>query len=123
MTENLHAQHEEIDELCDRLAHTPSDTLLDELAEKLAHHLDVEQELLFPVISHDLSPEVMSELLAEHVTIKRLLSQLVWNGAEDDEMPELLDRLRFLLAGHAAWQEDQPFADSVLLEYVERAHT
>ena len=126
MTENLHAQHEEIDELCDRLAHMPSDALLDELAEKLAHHLDIEQELLFPVISHQLSPEVMSELLAEHVAIKRLLSQLVWIGAEDDEMPELLDRLRGLLAGHAAWQEDQPFAcgiDSVLVEHVERAHT
>src|SRR5215510_5677218 len=102
MTENLHAQHEEIDELCDRLAHTPSDTLLDELAQKLAHHLDVEQELLFPVISHDVSPEVMTELLAEHVAIKRLLSLLVWNGADDDAMSDHLDRLRDLLAGHAA---------------------
>jgi hypothetical protein len=126
MTEDLHAQHEEIDGLCERLAHTPSDTLLDELAAKLAHHLDVEQELLFPVISHTLSPEVMTELLAEHVAIKRVLGKLLWLGVHDDDMTGLLDRLRELLAGHAAWQEDQPFAcavDSVLVEHVERAHT
>lgn len=126
MTEDLHAQHEEIDRLCDRLARTPSDALLDELAEKLAHHLDIEQELLFPVIAHDLPAEVMSELLAEHVAIKRVLSQLVWVGPDDDDTADLLDRLRFLLSGHAAWQEDQPFAcavDSVLLEHVKRTYS
>ena len=107
--ELLTAQHEELDDLCDRIARTRDAAAFDLLAEKLPHHLAVEQELFYPVIGAQLSRAVMDELLAEHVAIKHVLSKLVWLGVEDSEFDELFERLRGLLVGHSAWQEDQLF--------------
>lgn len=107
--ELLTAQHEELDDLCDRIARTRDAAAFDLLAEKLPHHLAVEQELFYPVIGTQLSRAVMDELLAEHVAIKHVLSKLVWLGVEDSEFNELFERLHSLLVGHSAWQEDQLF--------------
>ncbi|HTL37888.1 MAG TPA: hemerythrin domain-containing protein [Kofleriaceae bacterium] len=107
--ELLTAQHEELDELCDRIARTRDAAAFDLLAEKLPHHLAVEQELFYPVIGAQLSRGVMDELLTEHIAIKHVLSKLVWLGVEDSEFDELFERLRMLLVGHSSWQEDQLF--------------
>jgi hypothetical protein len=107
--ELLTAQHEELDELCDRVARTRDAATFELFADKLAHHLAIEQSLLYPVMGAQVSCDVMNEVLAEHVAIKHLLSKLVWRGVEDAEFGEMFDRVRDLLVGHSAWQEDQLF--------------
>lgn len=107
--ELLTAQHEELDELCDRVARSRDADTFELFADKLAHHLAVEQALLYPAIGAQVSCDVMNEVLAEHVAIKHLLSKLVWRGVEDDDFGILFERVRDLLVGHAAWQEDQLF--------------
>ena len=62
-----------------------------------------------PVMGAQVSCDVMNEVLAEHVAIKHLLSKLVWRGVEDAEFGEMFERVRDLLVGHSAWQEDQLF--------------
>jgi hypothetical protein len=108
--ELLTAQHEELDELCERVSRSHDDVMFAELADKLINHLALEQELFYPAIAEQLSAEVMSELMTEHVAIKRILAKLVWLGVEDEEFSLLFVQLRDLLLGHAAWQEDQLFA-------------
>jgi hypothetical protein len=105
--ELLTAQHEEIDELCERIARYRDAAAFDELADKLPTHLAVEQELFYPNI--DMAQEVRAELIAEHVAIKRLLGQLVWMGVEDEDFGELFSQLGELLLGHTAYQEDHLF--------------
>ena len=107
--ELLTAQHEELDELCERIARCRDAAAFDELADKLPTHLALEQELFYPVVKQHMPAEVLAELLAEHVAIKRLLSQLVWCGVEDEDFDVLFAQLGELLLGHAAYQEDHLF--------------
>lgn len=105
--ELLTAQHEEIDELCERIARYRDAAAFDELADKLPTHLALEQELFYPTIP--IAQEVRAELIAEHVAIKRLLGQLVWMGIEDEDFGDLFAQLGELLLGHTAYQEDHLF--------------
>ena len=105
----LTEQHEEIDELVNRVSHGEH-ALFRELADKLATHLAIEQELVYPALAAWMSEPVMHELIDEHVSIKRVLAELVWVGPEDDRFASLLADLEVLLSGHIAWQEDELFA-------------
>ncbi len=110
--ELLTAQHEELDSLFAVVSRTRDAALFDELSEKLTMHLALEQEVLYPVVARRVSADVMAELRAEHVAIKRLLSELVWIDVDDEEFPQLFAALGDLMVGHAAWQEDELFTDA-----------
>lgn len=118
--ELLTAQHEELDELCERIVRSRDAKSFDELADKLATHLALEQELFYPVAKQHMPGEVLEELLAEHVAIKRLLSQLVWCGVEDEDFDLMFAQLGELLLGHAAYQEDHLFTTVAELMPAER---
>jgi len=107
--ELLTAQHEDIDELCERVTRSRDAATFAALADRLTIHLALEQELFYPVIAGAVPADVMTELLAEHVAIKRILAKLVWLGVEDEDFSMLFSQLGELLIGHAAWQEDQLF--------------
>ncbi|HSD89418.1 MAG TPA: hemerythrin domain-containing protein [Kofleriaceae bacterium] len=107
--ELLTEQHADLDELCDQVGASRDATAFAALADKLTHHLALEQELFYPAIAAQLSADVMTELMTEHVTIKRILAKLVWLGVEDEDFSMLFSQLVELLRGHAAWQEDQLF--------------
>ena len=107
--ELLTAQHAQIDDLLEFVATLRDADALTELADTLSSHLGVEQELLYPAIAPPLAAVIHDELLAEHAEIKRALAELCWGGVEDPEMATKLDRLRALIDGHAAYQEDELF--------------
>ena len=107
--ELLTAQHEELDELCARVARSKDAVSLDLLAERITHHLAIEQELLYPVVGAQVSRDVMTEIAAEHAAIKQLLANLLWLGVEDELFDHMFEQLCNLLLGHSAWQEDQLF--------------
>jgi hypothetical protein len=107
--ELLTAQHEELDELCARVARSKDAATFDILAERITHHLAIEQELLYPVVGAQVSREVLDEVCAEHTAIKQLLANLVWRGVEDELFDHEFAMLSDLLVGHSAWQEDQLF--------------
>jgi hemerythrin-like domain-containing protein len=107
--ELLTAQHEELDELLDRVTGTGDATAFAELADLLASHLALEQELLYPVVAKQISLGTLDEILAEHHAMKRVLADLVWRGIEDDEFATKLNELDILLIGHSSWQEEELF--------------
>lgn len=122
--ELLTAQHEELDQLFADVSRTRDAGTFDELSDKLTTHLALEQELLtrsslHPVVARLVPPDVMTEIRAEQVAMKRLLSELVWIDVDDVEFPELFAALGELMIGHAAWQEDQLFTS--LAESLSRA--
>lgn len=112
--ELLTAQHEELDSLFVTVSRTRDAAVFDELSDKLATHLALEQELftqnaVHPVVARLVPADVMAELRAEQVAMKRLLSELIWIDVDDPEFPELFSALGELMVGHAAWQEDELF--------------
>jgi Hemerythrin HHE cation binding domain len=120
--ELLTAQHDEIDALIEKIA-TPAKPdargqAIADLADHLTVHLAAEQELFYPAVSTLISTEVLTELMAEHAEIKRVLADLLWFDAADDERIERkLSGLKALMECHATWQE------SVLFERVAEARS
>ena len=110
----LTSQHDQIDALLANLASDEDEDvrrgLVYELAELLTGHLAIEQQVFYPAVAHQLSIDVLGELLAEHAEIKRVLADLVWCDTVDERFDASITQLRHLLAGHAAWQDDQLFA-------------
>ncbi|MDB4961159.1 MAG: Hemerythrin cation binding domain protein [Myxococcales bacterium] len=111
--ELLTTQHAEIDSLVAEISTSSSPSVRDqgirELAEKLTLHLALEQELFYPAVAGALSDEVHTELMAEHVEIKRVLADLLWLESEDTRFARKLVALTSLLAWHTTWQERELF--------------
>jgi len=107
--ELLTTQHEQIEDLYEQVRQIGDEAAFVELADKLATHLALEQELLYPALRTRLSPSIVRELLVEHVAIKQVLGELCWLGIREPEFRQRLDRLGELLSGHSAWQEDELF--------------
>jgi len=110
--ELLTQQHDEIIALVDALA-SPNDAermrAFGELADVLPDHLAAEQELLYPMVGHNLAAMVHEELVAEHLEIKRVLADLLWFGLDDADSPSRIASLRALVEGHTAYQEQELF--------------
>lgn len=107
--ELLTAQHDEIDFLVVQVQQTYDQDAFDELADKLAAHLGLEQELFYPAIAQVVRDDVQRELLAEHVAIKGVLAELIWLGVDDPAFGAKLHELAYLVDGHCGYQEDELF--------------
>lgn len=107
--ELLTAQHEDIEFLVVQVQQTYDSDAFDELADKLVAHLALEQELFYPAVANAMTREVYSELIAEHVAIKRVLSEMVWLGVSDPDFGAKLRELSLLMHGHCGWQEEELF--------------
>ncbi len=111
--ELLTSQHDQLDALLTKIAADGEEDvrrgLVYELAELLTGHLAIEQQVFYPAVAHQLSVDVLGELLTEHAEIKRALADLVWCDTVDDRFGASVTQLQRLLAGHAAWQDDQLF--------------
>jgi hypothetical protein len=107
--ELLTAQHEQIEDLFEQVRQIGDEAAFTELVDKLSTHLALEQELFYPAMRQQLKPTVLDEILAEHAAIKKLLGDMVWQNPREAEFRAKLNDLGVLLAGHAAWQEDELF--------------
>jgi hypothetical protein len=110
--ELLTAQHEQIEDLFEQVRQIGDEAAFTELVDKLSTHLALEQDLYYPMIESQLAPGIVDEMNAEHAAIKQLLGDMVWLGTHDAEFRAKLGELGTLLAGHAAWQEDELFTAS-----------
>jgi hypothetical protein len=112
--ELLTDQHDEIEELIARLGLTTDPgarvELVREVADKVTAHLASEQEILYRVAGPLVSDPVMYEMMIEHLTIKRLIADLLWLETDDPRFEAKVDALTTLCNGHALWQEHELFA-------------
>lgn len=107
--ELLTAQHEQIEDLFEQVWQIGDESAFVELADKLATHLALEQELFYPAIDRQLTRAVRDELDAEHSAIKQILAELAWLGTRDTAFRAKLAELGTLIVGHSSWQEDELF--------------
>ena len=121
--ELLAQQHDHVIALLDTFASASEEDrprLATELAEILADHLAAEQSLLYPILGSTIPSSVRDELLAEHAEIKRSLAELLWIGGDDPEAATRSAKLRELLCGHAAYQEEELFELAGSLDPIDR---
>jgi iron-sulfur cluster repair protein YtfE (RIC family) len=109
--EILTSQHEEVDELFEMLENGVDDRaeVFAELADKLAAHAMVEEQLFYPKAMSGATSELLHESVEEHLSIKRLLADLLAldAGADKDDFDAKLSVLKEQVSHHAHEEEEQ----------------
>lgn len=123
--ELLTAQHAEVDELFERIERGTGDrrALFLELANKLAAHATVEEELFYPSVMAKGTSELLLESVEEHLAVKRLLADMISMRVLDEKFDAKLSVLKEQVTHHAHREEEAKLFPKVrtLLSRDERA--
>ena len=109
-TSLLTSQHRKVEALFKKLENGRSDhaPLLDELANSLAAHMAIEQELFYPAIKH-VDSELVDESFEEHALAELALKRLIATDPEDEEFHARVTALKELIEHHVAEEEQELF--------------
>jgi hemerythrin superfamily protein len=104
----LEAQHKEVDELFAQLEDGSGDrrTLFAELANKLAAHAAAEEKVFYPAVMAKETSDLLHESVEEHVSIKRVLADLLTKKLDDDAFRAALSVLKEQVSHHAHKEEE-----------------
>lgn len=123
--ELLSSQHEEVDALIAELEKGGRDrgALFTELADKLAAHATVEEKLFYPAVMAKDTEELLTESVEEHLSIKRILADLIELRTDDEAFDAKLQVLKEQINHHAHEEEENKLFPKVraLLDADERA--
>jgi len=121
----LTAQHEEVDQLFEKIEAGNGDrrALLVELADKLAAHATVEEEIFYPFVMAKKTSDLLHESVEEHLAIKRTLADLITMRLDDDTFDAKVKVLKEQVAHHAHKEEEDKLFPEVrdLFNAAERA--
>jgi hypothetical protein len=109
-THLLEAQHRKIESLFRRLEEHGSDpqVALEELANSLAAHMAVEQDIFYPAVQR-LAPGLVNESYEEHALVEVALKRLLTTAPEEDPFPARLAALKLLTLHHVKEEEQELF--------------
>ncbi len=124
--ELLESQHAEVDALIAKLENGEGNrrAVFTELADKLAAHATVEEKLFYPAIMAKSTEELLEESVEEHLSIKRILADLIMMKLDDDAtFFAKLSVLKEQISHHAHEEEEKELFPKVkdLLSRDERA--
>jgi hypothetical protein len=106
----LEEQHAEVDELFGKIerANDPGvkRTLFLELADKVAAHATIEETLFYPSVMAKATHELLVESVEEHLSIKRILADLLELSVEDEHFDAKLTVMKEQLRHHAHDEEE-----------------
>ncbi len=123
--ELLTSQHEEVDQLFETLEKGEGNrrALLTELADNLAAHMTVEEEIFYPFIMSKATNDLLQESVEEHLAIRRVLADLITMELDNDTFVAKLHVLKEQVSHHAHKEEEDELFPKVreLLSAEERA--
>lgn len=107
--EILSSQHAELDELFARIKSGQGNRreLFIQLADRLAAHATVEEKLFYPAIMAKQTEDILHESVEEHLSIKRLLADLIALDVDDEQFLAKLGVLEEQVAHHAHEEEEK----------------
>lgn len=113
-TSLLEHQHRRIEGLFKRLESGVVDhaAVLDELANSLAAHMAIEQDIFYPAIKR-LNEDLINESYEEHALAEVALKRLIATDPEDDEFLARVTALKELIQHHVQEEEDELFPSVV----------
>jgi hemerythrin superfamily protein len=106
--ELLEQQHKEVDELFVRIESSSGDrqALFLELADKLAAHAAAEERVFYPSVMTRETSDLLHESVEEHVSVKRVLTDLLAIGTNDPAFMARLGVLKEQVTHHAHKEEE-----------------
>jgi hemerythrin superfamily protein len=108
--ELLTLQHDEVDDLFAKIEATDDpDTkaqLFTELADSLAAHAKIEETLFYPAVMARQTEEILLESVEEHLSVKRVLADLLTLDIDDDEFEAKLSVMQEQIEHHAREEEE-----------------
>lgn len=109
----LEHQHREVEALFQRFEDatsvTKKESIFDELADALAAHSKIEEELFYPQVYTDEASEILEESVEEHLEVKRLLADLMDLPVDDPSFGEKMIELQEMVEGHVEKEEERLF--------------
>jgi hemerythrin superfamily protein len=108
--ELLMEQHEQVESLIDDIEDTDDlsekSALFEALADQVAAHATIEEKLFYPAVMHESTRELLVESTEEHLSVKRLLADLMQLDPADEHWSAKLIVLRDQLVHHAHDEEE-----------------
>lgn len=114
-TELLKKQHRDVKALFKRAKKAAADErseILDEIAQKLAHHMRIEEEIFYPAIEEvgtKKAGEIVPEAYEEHHVVKLVLDELPSVDPENERFEAKMTVLEELIQHHVDEEESEMF--------------
>jgi hypothetical protein len=106
----LMSQHEEIDELIERVEGSDDSDekseLFQTLADKIAAHSAIEESLFYPSVMSDETQDLLIEFTEEHLIIKRTVADMLELYPDDEHFVAKLSVLKAAFDHHAHDEEE-----------------
>lgn len=107
----LKQQHDEVDELLTAIEDASDRDeklqLFEELADKLAAHATIEEQLFYPRVKAKETAEILVESTEEHLSVKRLLADLLTIDVEDERFAAKIAVMNEQIEHHAREEEEK----------------
>jgi hemerythrin superfamily protein len=110
--ELLEEQHRDVEDLFEELESADAadkQDLFDELADQIAVHALIEEMHFYPAVRERRADDIPDESLAEHVAIKRSLSELLRLDPRNQAFEGKLALLKEAVEQHVTEEEDELF--------------
>src|SRR6187551_3630602 len=106
--EILTSQHLEVDMLFERIEKRDGNrrVLFTELADRLAAHATVEEKIFYPAVMAKETEDLLRESVQEHLSLKRLIADLIVLRVDDEEFEAKLTVLKEQVTHHAHKEEE-----------------
>ena len=108
VTELLTEQHAEVDALIEQIEKEQGDVaaLFSELADKIAAHSTVEEQLFYPTVMARQTESLLHQAVEEHLAVKRVLCDMLETDIGTEEWKAKLSVLKEDLSHHAHDEEE-----------------
>ena len=108
--ELLKSQHQEVEDLMEMLEKSEDPgkkaEMFAELADKLAAHSTIEEKIFYPAVKAEATQEMLVEAVEEHLSVKRLLADMLELDVEDENFDGKLSVLKEQVHHHAIEEEE-----------------
>jgi hemerythrin superfamily protein len=107
--ELLRQQHDEVEDLMEQIENADGDekeALFEEMADKLAAHATIEEKIFYPSVMESKTRDALIESTEEHLSIKRLLADMIELEVDDEHFDAKLKVLKEQVRHHAHDEEE-----------------
>lgn len=109
--ELLRMQHEEVENLIEEIENSDvaedKRALFEEFADKLAAHSTIEEKIFYPSVMDDKTREMLVESTEEHLSVKRVLADMMELDVEDERFDAKLSVIKEQIRHHARDEEEK----------------
>lgn len=110
----LEAQHREVEQLFKAFeqeeAKDSKYKIFTQIADALAAHATIEEKHLYPAAMTDQTEDMVREALEEHLSVKRLIADIMEVGSEDENFDAKVKVLQEQVEHHVEEEEEEMFA-------------